>query len=872
MGGGGVMIAFKQCYDVQCIDMVEIKAEAVWASVQLKDQRKLVIGAYYRPPDSRSEPIDDLESGISYIFDKFRNNPHCTVILGGDFNAGDIDWNTHTAHDHSQNKQINQRIASVISSSGLTQIQTEPTRNDKILDLLCTNKPGLFKAIHSIPGISDHDIILADCDLKSQYAKKPSRRIFLWNKVDLIELKRLATSFSNTFLSLAGGRSVNSNYEAFKKFITDLKAKHIPSKRSSTRTSLAWLSGDLKRMCKKKGRRYKRARKSGKNKDWESYLIYQKETRNALEKARWDYVNGILQTSLESKNSKPFWKYIKSQKNEHFGIPSLKKDGKMYSDSKDKCEILNSQFKSVFTKIAATITPQLPGNNFPSIIPLEITTNGVKKLLEKINVSKAAGPDEIPGRLLNMLSAELTPVLHSIFVQSLETGEVPDDWTSANVTPIYKKGNKHLAENYRPVSLTCITCKLFEHIICKHILDHVEYHGILSPLQHGFRSGRSCETQLITTMHDLLTSFNGKRQVDVAILDFSKAFDTVPHDGLLSKLEHYGINGKFKLWISNFLKHRKQRVIVDGESSSTASVDSGVPQGSVLGPLLFLIHINDLPSNVSSKVRLFADDCLLYREINSINDQFELQKDLSSLETWGITWGMRFNAKKCNIMRISRQRNPLQYFYKLNNETLLELPDIKYLGIQIDSKLDWSKHISNITSRGYSKIGFLRRNLKGCPSKLRDTAYISLIRPTLEYGCTIWEPHQKSNVQKLEKVQRKAARFVSGLYHPTASVSKMLHDLGWKSLYERRCDQRLVLLYKIINNQAFVQTEGILIPADSRTRANHRLKFRHIQSNCQAFKSSFFPATISSWNSLPIGTVEADSVAGFKLKLLQHEH
>ena len=178
------------------------------------------------------------------------------------------------------------------------------------------------------------------------------------------------------------------------------------------------------------------------------------------------------------------------------------------------------------------------------------------------------------------------------------------------------------ALNYRPVSLTCITCKLFEHIVCKHILGHLEEHGILTDLQHGFRTGRSCETQLITTFQDIASAYNKKgSQIDIAVLDFSKAFDTVPHDGLLSKLKHYGIDDKIWTWISNFLKQRKQPVVVDGIQSDLVTVDSGVPQGTVLGPILFLLHINDLPSVISSKVRLFADDCLVYREIKSRQDQ-----------------------------------------------------------------------------------------------------------------------------------------------------------------------------------------------------------------------------------------------------------
>ena len=207
-------------------------------------------------------------------------------------------------------------------------------------------------------------------------------------------------------------------------------------------------------------------------------------------------------------------------------------------------------------------------------------------------------------------------------------------------------------------------------------------------------------------------------KIDISVLDFSKAFDTVPHDGLLSKLKHYGIDEKIWLWIYNFLKNRKQSVVVDGKQSSFIDVVSGVPQCTVLGPLLFLLHINDLPSVVYSKVRLFADDCLIYRNIKNKEDQFSLQRDLNLLENWGNKWGMHFNAAKCNIMRVSRTRDPKLFNYSLTGQVL---------GVTLSNDLEWSKHIATMTNKANSKLSCLRRYLKGCPEKLKQTAYFSLI-------------------------------------------------------------------------------------------------------------------------------------------------
>ena len=867
-GAGGVMIITKECYKIVDADItVQNENESVWAIITLKDLSKLVIGSFYRPPDKGIQPLVDLEMELAQISEKFKNNPKTTLILGGDFNAGGINWDLCTVDHDTSNRTLKEKLLSILSEAGLKQMQREPTRGQNLLDLFCCNKPSLVKSITSIPGISDHNIVLADCKLKPSIITKPQRKIYQWSKADWHSSREQTVVFAEDFLASATTRSVNENYIKFRTYLEEVMENKIPSKLSSKRFKLPWFNRELKRLCRKKARKYKKAKRSGREDHWEQYKEFQKVVQAKLTEGRWDYINRFLQIGLETGNKKPFWKYLRVQKQEDFGISALKSNGKMFTDRKSISEILNTQFKSVFTKKTSSKIPELPGVTFPSIKDLKITEFGVFKLLDKIDVSKASGPDCIPGRILQNLARELAPVLHFIFEQSLNTGDLPAEWTLANVAPIFKKGSKLQEVNYRPVSLTCISCKLFEHIVCKHILGHLEDHEILTDLQHGFRSGRSFETQLITTFHDIASAYNKKgSQIDIAVLDFSKAFDTVPHDGLLSKLKHYGIDDKIWLWISNFLKQHKQRVVVDGIQSDLVTVDSGVPQGTVLGPILFLLHINDLPSVISSKVRLFTDDCLVYREIKNRQDQIALQKDLNLLENWGSKWGMRFNAAKCNIMRMSRKQTPISTQYELSGQVHEEVKDAKYLGVTVSDDLKWTKHINAITTKANSKLSFLRRNLKGCPEKLRETAYFALVRSFLEYSVTVWHPHQKYNSDKLEMVQRRAARFVKGRYGMYESVTQMLEELTWVQLSKRRENARLILFYKIINNLAMVP-HSCLEKADGRTRKNHNLKFRHIGYNVDPYGQSFFPKCISAWNGLAQEIAEANTLDLFKSKL-----
>ena len=302
-------------------------------------------------------------------------------------------------------------------------------------------------------------------------------------------------------------------------------------------------------------------------------------------------------------------------------------------------------------------------------------------LLKNIDQTKATGPDELPARILKETAREIAGVLSVIFQQSYKEGTVPSDWLTARISAIYKKGDKANPSNYRPMSLTCITCKIMEHIVCSQIGRHLDHNNILHPNQHGFRKGLSCETQLVDTIHELAYSINQKTQTDVIFLDFSKAFDKVSHDKLLHKIRCYGIGGKTNTWISAFLCSRSQQVVVNGQTSQSAGVLSGVPQGSVLGPMLFLMYINDIAEGVTSQMRMFADDSIVYRQIHTAADHFTLASDLNKLLSWAKTWQMDFNVSKCADLSVTTKTNISAYNYFMGSQQIPRTDNQDYLGL-----------------------------------------------------------------------------------------------------------------------------------------------------------------------------------------------
>ena len=634
-----------------------------------------------------------------------------------------------------------------------------------------------------------------------------------------------------------------------------------------------WVTLNIRKLMRSKRRLHTKFKKTQCPKVLDKYKEMRHTLQREIRKSYWAYIEDIIDYTAATNNDrqtkqKKFWSYIKHLRKDSTGVSPLRSQGETFSDAPRKAKILNDQFSSVFTKETPGPLPDKGPSPHPSMPNITISTPGIQKLLANLKPHKATGPDLIPPTVLKELSHEISPILEIIFNMSLQTGQVPNDWKEANIAPIFKKGDKHSPSNYRPVSLTCIIAKCMEHILVSNMMKHLELNNILHPLQHGFRKNYSCETQLLSLFQDLASN---PSQIDLIIMDFSKAFDKVPHRRLNYKLDWYGIRGNTREWILDFLSGRSQRVVLEGASSDSEPVVSGVPQGTVLGPVLFLLYINDLPDVVVHRTaRLFADDCIVYRPIRNNDDTILLQNDLNKIAEWEFMWQMQFNIDKCFILRVGRPKHKLVHSYTLHNQNLSETDSAKYLGLTITSDLQWNQHINNVTNKANSILGLLRRNLRIPSQTIKTHAYQSLVRPNLEYASTVWDPHTQKNIHRLDMVQRRAARYTCNRYHNISSVTEMVGHLGWEPLATRRRNMRLCMMYKIAHTVVGDPWTEWMTTSKRVTRGFHAWKYIPIYSHHNIYKFSFLPRTIIDWNSLSPHSVDSPSIDTFRARITRN--
>lgn len=401
------------------------------------------------------------------------------------------------------------------------------------------------------------------------------------------------------------------------------------------------------------------------------------------------------------------------------------------------------------------------------------------------------------------------------------------------------------------------------------LISFLESNNILHSNQHGFRSGLSTVTQLVETLHDLSFGINERIQTDVIFLDFSKAFDRVSHTKLLLKLNHLLGDGPIFQWITNYLTDRHQYVQYGNHTSDLAPVLSGVPQGSVLAPVLFLIYINDITNYADVKLRLFADDCVLYNEIRHHDDQVKLSNSLNKIAQWCADWQMTINIDKTVFMSITNKVSKFNFQYHLNNVPLRKVYQYKYLGITIASDLSWTEHVRQVSKKAMSKLFFIKRALSFATHETKLLAYVTFVRPVLEYASIVWFPHTANNIAILERVQRKAVRFIFNRYGRNDSPTALLHRAGLATLDSRAKVFRLKFLYLLLHRSFRINPDLYLNFRDTRpTRRRHPWELEEYSFSNNTFSYSFFPRAIREWNTLDAVITQQPTLEKF-MKLIE---
>ena len=500
-----------------------------------------------------------------------------------------------------------------------------------------------------------------------------------------------------------------------------------------------WMTREARNARKYKFKMWKRFQAS---KSYNDKVEYKLALNLATSKFREAKRNFEVKLSQEVEtNPKSFYAYVRSKSKTKDRVCPLKDNsGNIVAEDVNICNLLNSFFSSVFTKEDTNCSEEdfpilrdiFSGDCDEMLHDIIVDDEVVMSRLKKLHVSKAPGVDDIvPLILINTADVICRPI-SIIFNATLTTGVVPVDWRRANVTAIFKQGRRDCPGNYRPISLTCQICKVLESIIRDKITEHLDKFNLIKSSQHGFRKSRSCLTNLLEFLHFIRTSVDAGEAVDVIYLDFQKAFDKIPHKRLLLKLEAHGVKGNVSRWIANWLKDREQRVVLNQSCSSWNKVLSGVPQGSVLGPLLFVIFINDIDSSVINKLSKFADDTKLYSTVSTHAQVEQLRIDLSGLFQWSEDWQMMFNLAKCKVMHFGRKNMKAEY--SMGGERLDVVDEEKDLGIIIQDDLKVSKQCVKAVKTANRVLGMICRTFQ-YKSYVIVPLYRSLVTTTLGVLC-----------------------------------------------------------------------------------------------------------------------------------------
>jgi len=850
--GGGVLLYIKNELNPSLIPELGDSGfkESVWCSIKCKSTC-ITVGVVYRATDSSKTNDESMFLLIDRISD-YKN-----VLIMGDFNYPELDWSDGAMLD------LSHPFVDCVTNNFLVQYCNEATRGKNYLNLVFCSEEIIQDLVVGEKFVtSDHQMIRFL--IKCNWARTNTLK-YDYFKANYDQIRMYAKS-KNLFDSLCDSKDNN----------VERVWNNISRGLNMIRTDYIKLKAKNKERCKwstKKVRSRRKAKKEAwndyKNSNYEDEVLYNiykgKRNKSVAENRR-------AKTNFEEKlahniktDSKSFFAYANANRKSNRKIGPLKDDNKNVIDN-NKCaaDHLNKYFASVFVDEDLSNMPVpnkvFKGNTDKSLQSIEVDLDIVINKLNALNVNKSHGPDEVHGKLVKELREEIAPALVNLFRASLETGVVPQDFRDATVVPLHKKGGRDKAENYRPISLTSIVGKMLESIVKDKIVAFFDENCLIRDTQHGFTSGRSCLTNLLDFMEEISGELDNGNCVDVVYLDFAKAFDKVPHKRLLSKLEAHGVTGKILNWIDGWLSNRRQKVSVEGELSEWAEVKSGVPQGSVLGPLLFLVYINDIDENILSKFGKFADDSKAAKVVNNSEDADILRGDLVTLQNWSHDWQMEFNSDKCRVMHIGKKNPNCQYV--LNNNTLKPTESERDLGVIVDKSFKFTDQCNKAANSANAIIGMIKRTVTCRRKDIMVRLYKALVRPKLEYCVQAWCPYLKKDINKLEKVQARATRLIKDC--KGLSYENRLKVAGLTTLSERRIRGDLIEVFKILKGFSNVDYKTWFeLSVDSRTRG-HSYRLVKSRSRLDIRKNFFSQRVVNGWNSLPSEVVEAESVNAFK--------
>ena len=852
-GYGGVLVAVHE--SIRCKERPDLVPssdahnETVIVELRLPKLPKIALVAHYRPPSDNSF---ECASNYQQALNNAKASNFHSIWTLGDFNLPNLDTNSGLPLDNSQTCGM---YYNTFQESGLLHLVHEPThRSGNTLDFMLSNQPELFSNINVEKDVypSDHYLVNFTLRVSIDKIQKVPRIVYNYRKADWNGLRNAISNTDMCNILRTYSTDINQACQQWTVTFKKLIDKFIPRHKIKNVDTPPWIDGDVIHLSNKKESAHRKAFKRNTPESWNKYKRLRNKLGNLVDFKYNKYIEDT--TSAVCDNPKRFWGLLRS-KTKNKNIPTrMSDDEKTCTSSNEKASMFNNFFFSNFTNVNGNncTYPFIPEFVNPNLSNVEISIAETRLIVDNIDPNKATGPDDISGRIIKECSKEISPSLTMLFNMSLGSGIVPDMWKEANVVPVFKKGDKTQCSNYRPISLLCIISKILERALLNQIKNEII--PMITKFQHGFLHGKSTETQMLSVFDNISEVLDKGGQTDIIYLDFSKAFDSVPHHLLLHKLKSFGFNGTLLSWFSSYISDRRQRVVIEDENSNWLPVLSGVPQGSILGPVLFILYVNDMVSQVSdnTRVNLFADDAKVIRTIVSRLDYIILQRDLNDLFTWSKTWLLDFNISKCKLLRICREIKYCVDYY-IDDVKLECVTEFNDLGVRISSNFSWHSHIMAKVKRANSLLGFVKRTCGfKAPVDCKKTLYLALMRSTLMYGSTVWCPN-RGDMKLLEGVQRRATKYILNDYasdYKTRLKQTKLIPLNYYKEYRDLC-----FLYKCIHGFYNINIfEFIRFQNYSQQQTRLRSSQFVIQPNkCKTWKGDefFFNRIAYSWNKLP---------------------